>query len=142
MKTRTVIFTEVPTDSSAEGIHDVIDRNLQEQFGLIFAIICEHVTVVTDRAAVKVCVAGSSVSLRLAILDENWMHCLVHVLNNFMKAAIDACKSDDVLIRVSLDSKAMKRVVEDSKRYDPVGFRLIKELETQFGTHYWLRNDS
>lgn len=84
---------------------------------------------------------GSSVSTNVCALDERWIRCYVHILNNAMKAAMGQCNNHAVLKNVSEDFRAVKRVVEDANwaqwgKKLPDGYRLVQEIETRFGTNY------
>ena len=81
-----------------------------------FDAIRNKFTLVTDSAAVMARVAGSLVSRQIAAPDHRWMRCFVYVLNNCMKATIEACKLDSIMDKIVTDFKSMKRIVEDSKR--------------------------
>jgi len=98
-------------------------------------------TLVTDGAAVMAKMSGSSSSRNIAIPDEGWMRCYVHVLHNCMKAVMKSCQNDELLLNIHDDFIAMKRIVENAKKSGwncklPVGSHLIQEVETRFGTHY------
>ena len=59
--------------------------------------------------------AGSSVSHRMANQSERWIRCYVHTLKNCMKNAMQSCSSDNTLVKVLEDFKALKRIVKDAK---------------------------
>lgn len=95
----------------------------------------------TDGAAIMARMAGSSVSWRIVSLDERWMSCFVHALSNSVKVAMVACAADPVLVKVSGDFKAMKRIVKDSKRHCwnyqlASGYHLKQDVQTRFETNY------
>lgn len=141
LKTTTILFIEGPAVGNAANIRHVLDSNLKRQFGMSFEAIQKNFSIVTDGAAVMACVAGSSVSRRLAPLDQTWMRCFVHVLNCVMKAAMADLSTDTLLTKVSDDFKAMKRIVKHAKKNGwnsvmPDGYRLIQEIDTRFGTYY------
>jgi len=141
MKTTTVLFVEGPTVGNAVNIRGLLDTNLQREYGTSFDSIQKNFTIVTDGAAVMACVAGSSVSRNIAPLDQTWMRCFVHVLNNVMKDTMENCVTDEILVKISQDFKAMKRIVTHSKKNGwnsmmPAGHRLIQEIETRFGTYF------
>jgi len=119
----------------------MLDSNLQRDYGIDFATMHKTFILVTDGAAVMAKMAGSSVSESIAIPDEKWMRCYVHVLHNAMKAVMAECTGDETLEKISEDFKSMKKIVENSKKAGwncnlPVGFHLIQEVETRFGTHF------
>lgn len=116
-----------------------MDTNLQSQFGCSFDSIRESSTFVTDGAVGMARIAGRFVSRRTAPQNE----CYVHTLNNWMKQVLQRCSSDSTLVKDSDEYTTMKKVVEDSKRQGwnsqfPIGFRLIQDEETMFGTHYFV----
>ena len=85
--------------------------------------------------------ANSSVSTRVCARDEKWMRCYVHVLQNCTKSAFSVCADDSSMLKIEFDFKSVKRIVEDSKRYGwnnylPVGYRLIQDVDTRFGTFF------
>ncbi len=69
------------------------------------------------------------------------MGCFVNILSNIMKSALNKCISDCVLVKIADAFRLMKKIVEDSKRNGwnsmlPVGYRLVQDVETRFGSHY------
>jgi len=141
MKTSTILFEEGPTVGNAANIRSLLGAKLQQHYSTSFESFQKNFTIVTDGAAVMACVAGSSVSRNIAPLDQKWMRCFVHVLHNTMKAVMENCKTDPILVKTAEDFKAMKKIVENSKRYGwnsslPTGYHLIQEVETRFGTHF------
>jgi len=141
IKTNTILFVEGPGKANAVNIKEMLDKNLQRDYGINFDTMHKTFTLVTDGAAVMAKMAGSSVSESIAIPDEKWMRCYVHVLHNTMKAVMEECTGDDTLDKIGEDFKAMKKIVENSKKAGwncnlPVGYHLIQEVETRFGTHY------
>ncbi len=71
---------------------------------------------VTDSAVVMKKVAQASVSLEILTLDETWMVCVAHILNNVMNSANSSCNYNACLGVVCSDFRAMKRIVEDANR--------------------------
>jgi len=141
IKTSTILFIEGPSIASADNIRDILDQNLRTEYGITFDTIQETFTLVTDGAAVMAKMAGSSVSVNIAIPDEGWMRCYVHILHNTMKEVMKACLSDEKLKRIAVDFQTMKKIVTNSKKNGwnsqlPIGYHLIQEVETRFGTHY------
>lgn len=141
MKTTTILFVEGPRVGTAINIRSLLGTKLLEQYNTSLEDMQKNFTVVTDGAAVMACVAGSSVSRNIAPLDQTWMRCFVHVLHNSMKAAMESCTTDDILVKTAEDFNSMKKIVKHSKKNGwnsslPVGFRLIQEVETRFGTHF------
>lgn len=141
IKTSTILFMEGPSRSDALSIRNMIDENLTREYGIDLNAIQNSFTLVTDGAANMARMAGSSVSRRIAALDERWMRCLAHVLSISMKDAVKCCALDPLLVKISHDFKAMKAVVRDSKQGGwnhmlPIGFHLIQDTETRFGTHF------
>jgi len=96
---------------------------------------------VTDGAALMAKTVGSSVSLNRAFYDETWMRCIVYMLHNCMKAVMEVIASDEALKETIKDFNAMKKIVTHSKKSVwnanlPMGYHLIQEVETRFGTHF------
>jgi len=141
IETSTILFLEGPEVGNAENIRSLLDVNLQKEYGLDFNTIQKSFSMVTDGAAVMAKMAGSSVSLNKAIPDESWMRCFVHMLHNCMKAVMEDIASDDVMKEIVKDFVTMKKIVTNSKKATwnsklPMGYHLIQEVETRFGTHY------
>ena len=92
-----------------------------------------------DGAANMAKMANSSMSFRLVCRDEKWMRCFVQFLSNCMKLVFQRCGGDHVLARVSDNFRAVKRIVEDSKRFGwnknlSHGYHLNPDIETRSGT--------
>ena len=73
IKTSTILFLEGPSVANAANITSMLDENLRNHFGVDFNSIRKNFTIVTDGAAVMARVAVSSVSTRIATLDEKSM---------------------------------------------------------------------
>ncbi len=135
----TILLIEGPDVGSGTNKRALLDENLRSLYGVDFNSIQKQFTIVTDGEASMARMANSSVSSRVCPRDENWMRCYVHVLQNCMKSVFALCADDDCLQKIGLDFKCAKRIIEDSKRYGwnkdlPVGYRLIQDVETRFGT--------
>ncbi len=141
METRTITLFEIPKVPNAENLRSSIDERLQSIFGSSLATMQRSWTVVTDGASVMVWMAGSSVSGNIAALNEKWMGCLVHVLNNAMKSSIQVCARHASLFRVNDDLMSLRKILEGSKRaewnnYFTDGYKLKQAVKTRFGTQY------
>ena len=88
IKSSTVLSFEVPGVNDADNIRKALDQNMREQIGTSFSSIQKQFTLVNDGAAVMARLAGSSVSRRIAVLDEMWVRCIARILNNIMKESI------------------------------------------------------
>jgi len=97
IKTSTILFMEGPTVANADNIRGMLESSLEKEYGITLDTIQKTFSMVTDGAAVMAKTAGSSVSLNIAVPDETWMRCLVHMLHNCMKAVMEVIVSDDVL---------------------------------------------
>lgn len=141
IRTSTILFLEGPAKSDGESIRNLLDVHLKEKYGIGFDSIHGTFTLVTDGAGNMARMAGSSTSRRIAPLDQRWMRCFVHVLSISMKNAVQSCARDSFLVKVFHDFKAMKSIVRDAKQSGwnhlfPIGYHLIQEVETRFGTHF------
>lgn len=97
-------------------MRDFLDNTLNRDFGIAFDSIRKTFIVVNDGAAIIAEIDGRSVSSRISVLDEKWIHCYLNVLCNSIKFAIRKSSKDFVLVHVWNDFKAMNSLVEYSKR--------------------------
>ncbi len=96
IKNSTVLSFEVPRVYDADNIRKVLNQNLREQVGTSFSSIQKQFTLATDGAAVMARLAGSSVSHRIAVLDERWICCIAHILNKITKKYRRLCKRSSI----------------------------------------------
>ena len=74
----------------------------------------EQFTVVMDRAAAMEFVANASVPRDLCPLDETWMNCLAHFLDNFTKSVLATYSQGRKIQVVVQDFNTLKKVIEDA----------------------------
>ncbi len=138
---QTIVLIEGPSVPSAANLRSAIDNALEENYGVSMRSLISLFNIVAHCAAVIAKMAGSSISRNRNILEHRWMLCLVHTLNNALKATFQQCKNHSELHRVCTEFKNVKRIVEDAKRaewnnYLPPGFKLVHDAETRFGSTF------
>ena len=133
---------EKPDFSSDANLWAVSDHQMRLTYTVDFNSIQKKITVVTDGAANMDRMANSSIISRLVRRDEKWTSCLVHVVSKFVKIVFQGCREDSVLARVRDNFRAVKRIVEDSKRYVwnknlPLAFIWFKMLRPDLEQNYY-----
>lgn len=71
-------------------------------------------TMVADGSAVSARIANASVLSEIHVPDENWMSCMVHILNNTMKTVLPTFFKSFILQVVVQDFPTMRKTIEDA----------------------------
>ncbi len=80
-------------------------------------------------------VAGSSVSKRIAGLNQRWMRCYVHDSNNMIKSAMDNCTTDTVLVKIAADFMSVKRKSRIQSGMDGTALYLLDFVSFKMSTY-------
>ena len=100
----------------AQNFKSCLNSALMDKYDLSLGRFFRDFTSVTDDAAVMARIAFASVSREIHELDEKWLSCIAHGLNNAIKSVMSTNSNGLILEEVAQDFRSIKELIEDGSR--------------------------
>lgn len=111
MKAVRLLLKEKAEIGNVSRLRVMLGHNLQRNYDKDIDWLTKRFTMVTDWAAVMARVVLSSVSFRVAEIDEKWMGCIAHQLNTAIKSCVASLCENQDLQRSFADLQNVKTIV-------------------------------